>query len=29
MNKHLFDVLLEQIKKYLFKKQGYFNLQNF
>ena len=29
MKKHLFDVQVEQIRKYLLKKQGYFNLQTF
>ena len=30
MKRHLFDVQVKQIKKYLFdKKQGYFNLQTF
>ena len=29
MKKHLFDVQVEQIKKYLFKKKSYFNLQTF
>ena len=27
MKKHLFDVSVEQIKKYVYKKKGYFNLQ--
>ena len=27
MKKHLFDVSVEQIMKYVFKKKGYFNLQ--
>ena len=29
MKKHLFDVQVEQIRKYLLKKQGYVNLQTF
>ena len=27
MKKHLFDVSVEQIMKYVFIKKGYFNLQ--
>ena len=29
MKKHLFDVSVEQIKKYLFKKAGLFQFTNF
>ena len=29
MKKHLFDVSVEQIKKYLFKKTGLFQFTNF
>ena len=29
MKKHLFDVLVEQIKKYLFEKTGLFQFTNF